>query len=175
LAISNSPALIDTPKSHTTLARMNKPISFSAIYVASILAAFAINAASDLPPGTAKGSLTYRGGTAELKFAAAFVDEKDSDKPTVLILSDTKLPTEKWKSEFDMMRDKTKWNGIVFFIVKGQAIRSDIQMNSEKPSVSRIFTLKLNDPASKEVAGTAVTDEGVKDTKLEVAFHATLK
>ena len=37
--------------------------------------------ATDLPAGSAKGSLTDEGATAELKFAAAFVDQKDERNP----------------------------------------------------------------------------------------------
>jgi hypothetical protein len=69
----------------------------------SILAVFSATnctrAATDLPAGSAKGSLTYDGATAELKFAAAFVDQKDERKPVVLVISDQKLPVEKWESE----------------------------------------------------------------------------
>jgi hypothetical protein len=62
------------------------------------------------------GSLTYDGATAELKFAAAsatgrtrcgeFVDQKDERKPIVLVISDQKLPVEKWVSESDMIAGK---------------------------------------------------------------------
>jgi len=55
--------------------------------------------ASDLPAGSAKGSLTYDGATAELKFAAAFIDQEDQDKPIVLVISHQKLPMEKWIRE----------------------------------------------------------------------------
>jgi len=54
--------------------------------------------ATDLAAGSAKGSLTYNGATAELKFAAAsatgrtrcgeFADQKDERKPIVLVISD---------------------------------------------------------------------------------------
>ena len=54
---------------------------------------------TDLPAGSAKGSLTYGGAAAELKFAAAFVDQKDQRKPIGLVISDQKLPVEKWESE----------------------------------------------------------------------------
>jgi hypothetical protein len=86
--------------------------SLSTVCVMSILAALSATncarAVTDLPAGPAKGSLTYDGATAELKFAAAFVDQKDERKPIVLLISDQKLPTEKWKSEFDMMMDHSK-------------------------------------------------------------------
>ena len=59
-----------------------------------------------------------------LKFAAASVDQKDERKPIILLITDQRLPTEKWKSEFDMMLDHSKWSGVVFFFDKeGQAFR----------------------------------------------------
>ena len=100
----------------------------------SILAALSATncarAVTDLPASSAKGSLTYDGATAELKFAAVFIDQKDERKPIVLLISDQKLPTEKWKSEFDMMMDHSKWSGVVFFLDKeGKVFRSDVHMN----------------------------------------------
>jgi hypothetical protein len=63
--------------------------------------------------------LTYDGATAELKFAA-FIDQKDERKPIVIVISDQKLPVEKWESEFDMMMDHSKWSGVVFFLDKDE-------------------------------------------------------
>jgi hypothetical protein len=34
-----------------------------------------------------------------LKFAAAFLDQKDERKPVVLVINDQKLPVEKWESK----------------------------------------------------------------------------
>ena len=79
--------------------------------------ATAVAAASDLPTGSAKGSLTYDGATGELKFAAAFVDQTDERKLVVLVISDQKLPVQKWESEFDRMMDDSKWSGVVFFFL----------------------------------------------------------
>ena len=62
--------------------------------------------------------LTYDGATAELKFAAAFVDQKDERKPVVLLISDQKRQVEKWESEFDVMLAHSKWSGVVFFLDK---------------------------------------------------------
>ena len=141
------------------------------------LASPAVFAASDLTSGSAKGSLTFDGTTAALTFAAAFVDQKDERKPVILLLSDKKLPVEKWKSEFDMMFDKTKFNGIVFFLDKeGKVFRTDVHMNDRQTGVSGIFDLKLDNPTSKELTGSAavIAPEGRSD-KLEVAFHASLK
>jgi hypothetical protein len=49
------------------------------------------------PPGSAKGSLTCDGATAELKFSASFVDQKNEHKPIVVVISDQKLPVEEWQ------------------------------------------------------------------------------
>lgn len=133
-------------------------------------------AGADMPGGSAKGSLTYEGATAELKFASAFVDQKDEGKPVILLITDKKLPTEKWTSEFDMMRDSSKWSGMMFCLDKdGNVFRSDVHMNGRQASVSGIFELKIDNPTSKDLTGTAKTSEGERETKLEVVFHAALK
>lgn len=133
-------------------------------------------AGADMPVGSAKGSLTYEGATAELKFAAAFVDQKDERKPVILLITDKKLPTEKWTSEFDMMRDGSKWSGMMFCLDKdGNVFRSDVHISGRQGSVSGIFELKIDNPTSKDLTGTAKTSEGEKETKLDVAFHAALK
>ena len=141
------------------------------------LASPAVDAASDLASGSAKGSLTFDDATAALTYAAAFVDQKDERKPVILLLSDKKLPIEKWKSEFDMMFDDTKFNGIVFFLDKeGKVFRTDVHMKDKQTGVSGLFDLKLDNPTSKELTGSAAATatEGRSD-KLAVAFHATLK
>jgi hypothetical protein len=48
-------------------------------------------------------------------------------------------------------------------------------MNGRQPSVSAVFELKLDNPWSKNVTGTARTSADEKETKLDAAFHATLK
>jgi len=130
----------------------------------------------NIPAGTAQGSLMFDGVKSELKFAAAFVDQKDERKPVVLVVSDEKLPTEKWSSEFDMMRHQSKWSGVVFFLDnEGTVYRSDVHTKGRQASVSGIFDLKVNDPKGKDLAGMAKTESSSKDDKLDVTFHATRK
>jgi hypothetical protein len=152
--------------------------TFSAVVAALALCALAsptAYAASDLASGTAKGSLTFDDATAALSYAAAFVDQKDERKPVILLLSDKKLPVEKWTSEFDMMLSATKFNGIVFFLDKeGKVFRTDVHMKGRQTGVAGIFELKLDNPTSKDLTGTATATAGRSD-KLEVTFHATLK
>jgi hypothetical protein len=154
-----------------------KPFRFSALATALVLCALAIpllHAASDLPSGSAKGSLTFDGATTALTFAAAFVDQKDDGKPVILILSDKKVSADKWTSEFDMMRDGAKFNGIVFHLKEGKMVRTSVHMKDRQTAVSGIFDVKLDNPAGKEITGSATAGEGHTD-KLDVAFHATLK
>ena len=130
----------------------------------------------DLPAGSAKGSLTFDGATAELKFASAFIDQKDDRKPVVLLVTDKKLPIEKWTSEFDMMLDHTKWSGLAFFVDKdGTIYRTDVHTNGRQTSVAGIFDVKIDNPKSKDLSGTAKTTGSAKEDKLDVAFHAALK
>jgi hypothetical protein len=149
-------------------------------FLLSIFGALSITgfayAGADLPSGSAKGSLTYEGATAELKFASAFVDQKDERKPVILLITDKKLPTEKWTSEFDLMRDGSKWSGMMLCLDKdGTVFRSDVHMAGRQASVSGIFDFKIDDATSKDLTGTAKTSENKLDTKLDVAFHAALK
>jgi hypothetical protein len=103
--------------------------------------ATAVAVASDLPTGSAKGSLTYDGATVELKFAATFVDQKDERKPVVLVISDQKLPVQKWESEFDVMLAHSKWSGVgvVFFLDKGGKFsRSDVHPATAGAGIERL-------------------------------------
>ncbi len=47
-------------------------------------------------------------------------------------------------------------------------------MNGRQSSVSGIFELKIGNPASKDLTGTARTTADEEQTKLDAAFHATL-
>jgi hypothetical protein len=58
---------------------------------------------------------------------------------------------------------------------EGQFFRSDVHMNGRQSSVSGIFELKIDNPSSKDLTGTATTTAGGKETKLDAASHATLK
>ncbi len=91
------------------------------------------------------------------------------------ILSDKKLPAEKWTSDLpNIMRDESKFNGIVFFFDKeGQMYRTDVHMKGRQTAVSGIFDAKLDNPTSKDLTGTGSGTS--KSDKLEVAFHAALK
>jgi hypothetical protein len=144
--------------------------------VTSANATAVTNAAPDSSSGTAKGSLMFDNSTAALIYAAAFIDQKDERKPIVLILSDKKLPAENWTSDFDIMRDNSKFNGIVFFLDKeGKVYRTDVHMKDRQTGVSGIFDAKLDNPTSKDLTGNATGKSSSGTDKLDAAFHATLK
>jgi len=48
-------------------------------------------------------------------------------------------------------------------------------MNGRQSSVSGFFELKIDNPSSKDLTGTARTSADEKEPRLEAAFHATLK
>ena len=48
-------------------------------------------------------------------------------------------------------------------------------MNGRQAGVSGIFELKIDNSRSKDLTGTAKTSTDEKETKLDAAFHATLK
>src|SRR5437773_2549968 len=106
------PAFLDT------LAAMKKFVCLiSTLFV--FFGADSTQAANDLPAGSANGSLTYDGATAEPKFAVGFVDQKDERKPVVLVISDQRLPVQMGERIRIMMMDRSKWSGVVFFVDKG--------------------------------------------------------
>ena len=133
----------------------------------------------ELSSGTAKGTFTPKGQpTVTLACAAAFVDVKDEEKPVILLLSDKKLPTEKWTSEFDLMRAHPTFSGVLFWINKaGEVFRTDVYQNGRQSSVGGMFSLQLDSPmGGKELTGTAGNkDAESADHKLDATFHATLK
>jgi len=135
--------------------------------------------AADLPAGTAKGTFTPEGKKTgvTLTNSAAFVDAKDDRSPVILILSDKKLPTEKWTSEFDMMREHVKFSGVAFWIDKeGSVFRAATYDNGREASVSGYFELKLEGAFGKNLAGAVVTsDPAGNGPKADATFHVVLK
>ena len=148
------------------------------LVLANIFISFA--AAAELPTGTAKGTCATGGGAPiALAYAAAFVDQKEEGKPTLLILSDVKLPVATWTSEFDLMRatGKLPFSGAIFFLDKdGVVFRTDFYWKGRQSSVSGYFKLKLDAKAGKELTGAVASNDGdAKDPKVDATFHATLK
>ena len=134
--------------------------------------------ADDLPTGTAMGTFTPEGKPAvTLAFAGAFVDVKDERSPVILFLSDKKLPTEKWTSEFDLMRENPKFNGVAFWIDKeGSVFRSATYVDGRHSSVSGYFELKLDGAMEKNLTGAVKTNDPAGDgPKADATFHVTLK
>jgi hypothetical protein len=149
-----------------------------ALSLFAVIAFATLASADSLPAGTATGTCSIDAQPAvKLAFAGAFVDEKDSDHPTVIMLSDIKLPIETWTSDFDIMRFKTPFSGVAFFINKeGQNNRCDFYWMGKQTSVSGYFTLKLDAAKGKEITGSVVTDtKKAEAPHADATFHAVLK
>ena len=134
--------------------------------------------AEDLPAGTAKGIFTAEDKTAvTLANAVAFVDVKEDDKPVLLILSDKKLPAEKWTTEFDLMRAHPKFSGVIFFLDKeGKVFRTDVYDQGQQASVSGYFDFTLDGAMGKDLKGTAKTKDASRSgPKIDATFHAVTK
>jgi hypothetical protein len=157
------------------------PVSVLLLQFLVFIASVALGFAADLPAGTAKGTCAKDAAPpVALAFAGAFVDQKEERKPTPLILSDIKLPTETWTSEFDLMRatGKLPFSGAIFFLDKdGAVFRTDFYWKGRQSSVSGYFTLKLDGKPGKDLTGTVTSGSGseAKDPKVDATFHATLK
>src|SRR5579862_6379019 len=137
------------------------PSHFLAVLFCFALAAGRLGAADPaLASGEAKGTLATKGEkAATLAFAAAFVDVKDEEKPTIVIISDKKIPVEKWTSEFDMIEAEADlaFTGIVFFINKdGDVFRTDMHWKGKQTGVAGVFDVKVDSAkGAKEITGTA--------------------
>ena len=158
----------------------NHPTTILLLQLLVSIASLTLAVAADLPSGTAKGTCAKDGlAPVALAYAGASVDQKDERKPTLLILSDVKLPTATWTSEFDLMRatGKLPFSGAIFFLDKDCAVfRTDFYWKGRQSSTSGYFKLKLDGKAGKELTGAVASNEGdAKDQKVDATFHATLK
>jgi len=156
-----------------------RPFACAVLAVLSLVPSSpAFAGAADLPAGTAKGTFAPEGKPAvTLTSAVAFVDVKDDDKPVIVILSDKKLPAEKWTSEFDLMEAHPKFSGVAFWFAKdGTVFRCDIYDDGQQASVSGYFTLKLEGAFGKNLAGAVSTDAAAgSGPKADATFHVTVK
>ncbi len=146
-----------------------------AIVVLAVLPA-AGQATAALQPGQAAGTLSAGGQTVKLTHAAAFVDQKDSRKPVVLLLTDQEVPAATWTSEFDMMnyQGSHPFKGVGFYLDKSREVfRREYYLDKFPTALMGVFDVKLEAGAAKALVGTAFSDS--KDPGLNARFHAVLK
>ena len=157
----------------------NRSIVRFATFLLAALGLLSLSAiAADPPANTVKGTFTPEGKpVVTLTFAGAFVDVKDERSPVIVLLSDKKLPTEKWTSEFDLMRENPKFNGVAFWLDKeGSVFRTATYVEGQHSSVSGYFAMKLDGPMGKDLTGTVTTNNPAGDgPKADATFHVTLK
>jgi opacity protein-like surface antigen len=154
------------------------------LLVAATIAAAAFAAGPKLAPGEASGTFSVGGKESKLTQAVAFVDQKDKDKPVILIVSDMALPAGSWKSESDFMMfrmDNKKLIGVAFHLDKKREVfRTDFYDGTSFPtSASGIFELKLDPASGKTLSGSAHSTKAGETlstkVKLDVTFSAALK
>jgi hypothetical protein len=160
-------------------------------YVAGVLAVLVLaGAATAAAPagaaaagGGAKGTFSADGKTFTLAYGAAFVDQKDERKPTILLITDQALPVASWKSDFDIINyrnDKHEFNGVAFWLdKKGAVYKSSFYAGDFPTSTSGYFDLKLDGPMGKSLAGSVKSTEaaaaGRHKVTLAATFNTTLK
>lgn len=96
------------------------------------------------------------GATAALTYATAFVDQKNERKPVLLLLSDKKTSDRKMEDRIrhharwiEIQRDRPSWT-------KRAKCSTAVHVKDRQTAVSGIFHLKLDNPASKELTGSAI-------------------
>ena len=171
-----------------TLPGRTFPLVLALIVVASVGSALAQSptkapVAVPLASGQAAGTLTAKGKTIKLTYAAAFVDQTDAAKRVVLILTEQPVPSASWKSHSDLMSHHRNVSPIVGLVFRLDAQRevdtAEYFVEAYPTSTSGIFQLAFEGPPGKSYSGTAkATATAAKlsaPVALDARFNATLK
>jgi hypothetical protein len=140
-------------------------------------------ATSAVASGQAAGTLTTKGKTVKLTYAAAFVDQTDPKKRIVLLLTEQPVPSASWKSHSDLMtyhRNTAPIVGLVFRIDADREIDTAEYFVDKFPtSTSGIFQLTLDGPPGKTLAGSLKSSASAaklsEPISLNATFNATVK
>src|SRR5262245_11684164 len=111
-----------------------------------VFATLAIHAQGNPPAGKAVGTLSVNGKTYTLAHAAAFVDQKDSRKPTVLLLTDQPVPddvlTGKTTISFSQNMSGKPFSGVTLWLDKDRTIfRAEYHEKDSVTATSGLFVL----------------------------------
>jgi hypothetical protein len=158
------------------------------VILGSVPAAFAAGEAQTAKNAGPKGvgqadvTLKVKGKNYKLGYAAAFVDQRDKDKPVVLLITDVQVPASDWASDFDFMRYKVdhKVSGAIFWLDgKRQVFRGEIDAEGNSTSVSGMWELKFDGAPGKSLIGSVSTDPNTDKQMFpyfaEGTFNAILK
>ena len=135
-------------------------MNLAQLFIASLLL-FAVDTASvaQAPPaGQATGSLTAKGKTVKLTYAAAFVDETDKKKPVILLLTEQPVPSASWKSHSDLMAHHraTPIAGVVFRLdAQREVDTAEYFLDRFPTSTSGIFVVTFDGPPGRAFTGSA--------------------
>ncbi len=164
------------------------PFVLALIFVAAGGSAFAQSpakapAATPLASGQAAGTLTAKGRTVKLTYAAAFVDQTDAAKRVILILTEQPVPSASWKSHSDLMshhRDKSPIVGLVFRLdARREVDTAEYFVEAFPTSTSGMFQLAFEGAPGKVYAGTAKSTATAAKLRepvvLDARFNALLK
>jgi hypothetical protein len=140
-------------------------------------------AATPLASGQATGTLTAKGRTVKLTYAAAFVDQTDKAKPVILILTEQPVPSASWKSHADLMSHHRNTSPIVGLVFRLDAQRevdtAEYFVEAFPTSTSGVFQLTFEGAPGKALAGTAKSTATAAKLRepvvLDARFNATLK
>jgi hypothetical protein len=133
--------------------------------------------------GQAAGTLTAKGKTVKLAYAAAFVDQTDKKKPIVLLVTEQPVPSASWRSHSDLMtyhRNTAPIVGVVFRLDANREIDTAEYFVEKFPtSTSGMFQLSLDGAPGKAISGTlkssAAAAKMSEPVSLAATFNAPLK
>lgn len=152
------------------------------LFAAPLFAAGALGESGKLAPGQASGTFSVESKNAKISHATAFIDQQDSGKPVILILSDKEISPAGWKSgsDFSMYRREHPFLGVAIWLdKKNQVFRTEFYDGTSFPtSATGIFEVKL-DGTGKSLTGSAHSTAAAaklrSPVKLDVTFHAPVK
>ena len=106
--------------------------------------------------GQASGTLTVKGKTIKLTYAAAFVDQTDKNKRVVLLLTEQAVPSGNWKSHSDLMtyHRNTPIVGLVFRIdAQNEVDTAEYFVEQFPTSTSGLFQVVFEGTPGKTMVG----------------------
>jgi hypothetical protein len=133
--------------------------------------------------GQATGTLTAKGKTAKLTYAAAFVDQTDKAKRVVLLLTEKPVPADTWKSHSDLLSyhsNTTPIVGVVFRIdAQGEVDTAEYFVDKYPTSSSGIFQVTFDGKPGKTMTGKVKSSAGAAKLSepviIDAAFNTAVR
>lgn len=152
------------------------------VLLASLLLAATAAGLAQTSSGQATGTLTAKGKTVKLAYAAAFVDETDKRKPVILLLTEQPVPSAGWKSHSDLMAHhrSTPITGVVFRVDAQREVDTAEYFVERFPtSTSGVFVVTFDGPPGKvytgKVKSTPTAAKLSEPVSIDATFSAALR